>query len=513
MKRGALASSGIDYSWLTWDDILAEAGIHIVAGTTKDLERHVPASLLPRLSRPMQKGILVLMCTQCPQVEKVFTDANMEKILDATERLLSQKKPRLQGVKLRAPSEMSKLSGWKELKNSSKLKICDHIPVDVTDISHDLPVVLQVKEFGTFVTEFQADGIPDENVLKFAVELMFSMSSVFDTEAERVVVLKKIFSRYEVSMSTTVTDSYRTDAEILCKGKVVVLFEFKNTMGIGTGSPNYQNIGNYLHTCKSEDPVGRHPILLVTIAGCDYFQVFGAVWNGRDKLCIDPLTPPMSLVLIPYESRKNIVQVARALSALETSIRPLADFETTNQDGPYFDWDSKLTDMTPIRGKPRVFRALKDSKKVVVKFVQQYGKEVHESLSKAGLAPQLYTCEKLVGDWMAVVMEAIEGDTLVEGRPDDFEGFLQKLKAKLDAHQFVHGDLRAPNIVFDDSKIRIVDFDWAGKNGEARYPLILNSEVDWHKEVGPNKLIRPDHDSYQLNKLKILHIPPSSSST
>lgn len=50
---------------------------------------------------------------------------------------------------------------------------------------------------------------------------------------------------------------------------------------------------------------------------------------------------------------------------------------------------------------------------------------------------------------------------------------------KIHAVDFVHGDLRPQNIPVVNNTIRILDFDWAGKVGEMRYPKELNSGVKW----------------------------------
>ena len=44
-----------------------------------------------------------------------------------------------------------------------------------------------------------------------------------------------------------------------------------------------------------------------------------------------------------------------------------------------------------------------------------------------------------------------------------------------------HGDFRPSNIlVCKDNSIRIIDFDWAGEAGVAKYPSFMNhSEIKW----------------------------------
>ena len=61
----------------------------------------------------------------------------------------------------------------------------------------------------------------------------------------------------------------------------------------------------------------------------------------------------------------------------------------------------------------------------------------------------------------------------------------------LHSNGFVHGDLRAPNILLlKDNTVRILDFDWTGCAGVAKYPddlntsvEWLNTSVEWHEEV------------------------------
>lgn len=44
---------------------------------------------------------------------------------------------------------------------------------------------------------------------------------------------------------------------------------------------------------------------------------------------------------------------------------------------------------------------------------------------------------------------------------------MQTLVKSLHAENLVHGDLRYPNIICNGEKVMIVDFDWAGREGES----------------------------------------------
>ena len=50
----------------------------------------------------------------------------------------------------------------------------------------------------------------------------------------------------------------------------------------------------------------------------------------------------------------------------------------------------------------------------------------------------------------------------------------------------------------------IVDFDWCGNAGEARYPATLNTDVElgWPMGVGPDSVMLKEHDLSMLEKLQ-----------
>ena len=47
--------------------------------------------------------------------------------------------------------------------------------------------------------------------------------------------------------------------------------------------------------------------------------------------------------------------------------------------------------------------------------------------------------------------------------------------------RFVHGDIRDSNLLvrMEDGKleIKLIDFDWGGKEGELRYPVLINNRT------------------------------------
>jgi aminoglycoside/choline kinase family phosphotransferase len=77
---------------------------------------------------------------------------------------------------------------------------------------------------------------------------------------------------------------------------------------------------------------------------------------------------------------------------------------------------------------------------------------------------------------------------------------LEEILAKLKGGSFVHGDFRANNIMVkpgEDESAVVIDFDWAGKDGEVNYPLYLNNrEIEWPSEAG--QAILSAHDRFLL---------------
>ena len=72
------------------------------------------------------------------------------------------------------------------------------------------------------------------------------------------------------------------------------------------------------------------------------------------------------------------------------------------------------------------------------------------------------------------------------------------LKAAVDtmqAENYVRGDLRCQNMVVD-KKVHVLDFDWAGRCGTARYPVELNMcpTCNWYSNVESGGIITKEHN-------------------
>jgi hypothetical protein len=104
------------------------------------------------------------------------------------------------------------------------------------------------------------------------------------------------------------------------------------------------------------------------------------------------------------------------------------------------------------------------------------------------------------------VLELVHGDDYwpdnpTEAQKQQLRAVAQELKGK----GFVHGDLRQPNIILvrDEKVYIIIDFDWAGHQGSAKYPCHLISEdVAWHEGACVGCLIiEHSHDNHLVAEL------------
>ena len=193
----------------------------------------------------------------------------------------------------------------------------------------------------------------------------------------------------------------------------------------------------------------------------------------------------------------------------------------------------KYTDLPSTAATNVTFIAEVESpnRKVVVKFVERYGVEAHELLAGKGMAPRLLYCghpdgkndvrssEGLaqsrikagglyVGPIQMVIMEHIDGVTLDPLNPrkdnNDTRAEIEEAIHTLHQGNFVFGDLRPPNVMISkDNKTYLIDFDWSGREGEARYPLHLSKNVNWPEDPQELELnlIRKDHDFIMLDRL------------
>ena len=148
---------------------------------------------------------------------------------------------------------------------------------------------------------------------------------------------------------------------------------------------------------------------------------------------------------------------------------------------------------------------------VAVKFAETYGIEAHRRLYELRIAPKLHYHHRVVGNLYMVVMERVKGkqwSKLERGSVDQtaFKELRTQL-GKFHEQGFVHGDLRNCNVMLDyEGKAKVIDFDWAGKEEDVRYPKNINMDLvtddkELHGDVRPYGIIKKEHDEFALSVL------------
>jgi hypothetical protein len=192
-----------------------------------------------------------------------------------------------------------------------------------------------------------------------------------------------------------------------------------------------------------------------------------------------------------------------------------------DEEGNSYDIDF----MCPFDEKdhPLMFKALTmiggTSRQAIVKIVYgQYGERVHRLLAERDMAPKLYGIGRLEGGPLMIVMEDInvnkEWTTLYSIIPqgpnagknnvirEKVHPRLLDIVGTLKANDFVHGDIRSNNIMVKkrhEEQCVLIDFDWAGKVGEVKYPFDLNPAIT--RTGIPGTAIGFKDDDYMLKEI------------
>jgi len=254
---------------------------------------------------------------------------------------------------------------------------------------------------------------------------------------------------------------------------------------------------------------------------------------------VQRLTDYISVRLDSALNESHTTHVARVLYALKTSLKKLTSFyESLDQTGDlpadsryfpsitayrphgsghvkfkYVGFMENCPDCITLRARTETMPA----QDIVVKFVDRYGKRAHQLLADQGLAPKLLYCgsphlnddEPSYQSISMVVMEYIDGDKLAVAKRKMSEESVETVRSDvrraldlLHGHGLVFGDLRAPNIMITkDGKVKLIDFDWAGEEGQAKYPPLISSEISWPEGVKALAVMRREHDLVMLRRL------------
>ncbi|KZO90904.1 hypothetical protein CALVIDRAFT_373195 [Calocera viscosa TUFC12733] len=365
-------------------------------------------------------------------------------------------------------------------------------------------------------------------------ELFTEINRYFADESARRSAVQPILDKL---LNTPVLEIVNTDgsrgdgsyvAEALGRpgGAETTFFEWKGELNSG-GSEPVQRVASLARKAWRQDKRKE----LRDLCCCPAFTI---VIQGThlkiQGIAFVPSPHTEELATLSLESNHHpledyIRRVYRALVRLRESIRMLEEYyKKLNRQEPLRCFPRHRSIKRQVGGAQEIvyedillpsvhsktlFSATVDGQDCVVKFPFTYCVEAHRLLADKQLAPKLIACQLVEpGRYYCVVMEHLPGQTLdeIDGPyPQQVVDGLHKVLDTLKEHGFVHGDLRTPNIMYasETGQLKVLDFDWAGRDGEVRYPLMMNCDagISWHPNATPGALILREHDQHLVQLL------------
>ncbi|KAF8872350.1 hypothetical protein BD779DRAFT_347432 [Infundibulicybe gibba] len=447
-----------------------------------------------------------------------------------------------------APSTRAQIQKFSELQNNPDHAIHCNRPQSA---SHPIPVTLLHPIFGQFKDECETHTPTcEDNTL--VLEMSRIMSAIYPDEESRQRGVFRLFERYDIPMhrSDIQGASYSTDAGITHRDFPLAIAKIENEVGSGSGSadPYAQAAFYYLESTREhwalKYPASPLPSIIITIFG-PYLSFSGAVWDHRP--CVQVLS-----AAIPFHFHQSDTDIksmaARQLGAFRKAVQRLREYyidivprlknvpaphdklfphptRFASLMGPREDRDFRYSSRQSDEGFVFFGSLFGDNTDICVKFVRHYSSVTHQYFADLGLAPRLLGFEPLSGGWKMVVMDRVDREymdlyssTYDIDHPIDGELRIALYKtlysslARLHKAGLVHGDIRAPNIMIPknrEAKFMLLDFDWAGEIGVARYPAnVYRGYKLWRPDgVFDGAPIAAIHDIQMLDHIFTVEVP------
>lgn len=378
---------------------------------------------------------------------------------------------------------------------------------------HGNHVALYCLEFENFSRNCESIQLTKEDT-SFTTEYCHAMSKIYDNEDERKETSNKLLTKYfnlgKIEPNVFPNKHGPRQKDAVCDGYVekAAIIEYKCEIGMGGCDSFIELLAYYIEDLDPELLLKScQPRFLVEEVG-PHMIVSGAVYG--ENVYADRLTPPVWLIVQPNDD-SEMIKTARTLKALKVSCANLQQQcnESTQPRFPSFDFSGSLTYNNQIQ--MHMFDCtVPDHGKCVIKFVQGYCDAAHRVMFQAGYAPELLHSETH-GCFIAVLMKAMEGAITVNKylaqNPTECERILAECTKALNhlhSEGFCHGDFRPSNIFVTSSQtINIIDYDWAGKIGEVKYPMFMNHvSIKWPDTAEDGEKVTEAHDKNWLNALK-----------
>ncbi|KAH9027873.1 hypothetical protein EDB85DRAFT_2148231 [Lactarius pseudohatsudake] len=369
----------------------------------------------------------------------------------------------------------------------------------------------------------------EEKRVDDTAQLFTAATDIYETEAERfdaivphlenllgiVFVTKPRFrsSKKDFEPDAIVAQAINDETHGR-KEAIIGHVEFENDCGV-RGDCEIRNALKIRKHLAQEEEIRNAsccPCITVSIAG-PYINIGGAILV--DVFTVESFTGYIYLGGNPY-AEESILHMARVFAAVSQAFLDLKRFYQDLKLG-------RTPQLCRLFPSPTYFADKMPQTKLT--FSSRFEPEGRESsnyqqslfratyVAAAHYAPELFFCERIQGGVTMVIMKFIAGQNAHYHRfqdrelpPDILDDVKSAVRVLHDAG-IVFGDLRRPNIVIDTTGDRdralLVDFEWAGHDGKARYPALLNNtgQITWATGVKRHGIMRKEHDIEMIEYL------------
>ncbi|KAF8547259.1 hypothetical protein OG21DRAFT_1490380 [Imleria badia] len=133
--------------------------------------------------------------------------------------------------------------------------------------------------------------------------------------------------------------------------------------------------------------------------------------------------------------------------------------------------------------------------RITFKILQSF--DLHAFCARKGFAPKVLGFERLPGGFFGIAMELFDRaypfSEVSGSKIEEWKKELEELVQPFHDSGYVHEDLRSPNIFCDGEKVKLLHFDWGGKQWDVYYPEgPLNPDLERGRDISNLEITKDD---------------------
>ncbi|KAG8984784.1 hypothetical protein FRB94_005606 [Tulasnella sp. JGI-2019a] len=339
--------------------------------------------------------------------------------------------------------------------------------------------------------------------------------------------------RYRLARAVIPGTSYTSSGHMIVDDNLLVVAGGTKEVGARGAEPFVKATYFYIEWSRHAHQRYKHPIMpCLLIAYFGPYVCFAGAATTNEKIRVDVLTLALPMFWHLHDE-PMMEKVAKTFAAFKSAVAWLENSYATEiintRSGLAFPYPTSYTSVKAPHHSVKVkFVDRPEDDKLVfqaresngrtnpVKFMRNYSRPLHELCAKRGYALALLGYDELPGGWVMVVMEHVDHRVfsplcnLSRWHRREIGGSLRAAVAAIldgiHSAGYVHRDFRDTNLLVsqdgEDLALNLLDFDWGGKVGEARYPMLVNNvSVTRPEGATEGKLITKAHDLFMMEEI------------